>query len=511
VAGNPRIDDLRRRLEKDPGSRLFAQLAEELRKDGDLEEAINVCREGLKRQPAYPSARMTLGRALFDTGDLAAARSEFETVLKGAPDNILASRLLAESLEGLGDLPGAARQYKTTLALAPGDKQVQAHLDTVEKQLRSGGPSPAAPAPPPPAPSVTPPTVILTPPTIIMPAPPPPPPSPASAATVRAPRPPELAADTSPDKFPMPEPEPPPPPPVQRDYAPIPLVAADETFELEAAHESPPTRVGGGAGAAGADWVVGVAMPEPPAPPAGAPEADEPFPMPEETMIGEPEALPAPEAQTGFELEEPYESPVTQWAMPSPPPAPAPPVVEEPAPPAEPATDFAEEFAPPEPSARPIGAPLELPPLHPESPVPPPPAAPPSVIAAPAPIEAPPQEPPPPVEGPPAMAAPAAEPAPPAPDLSSATLAELYFNQGFTDKALDVYRQLVEREPGNESARARIVELEALERHLRAEEARGPQGEPGAPADPAAARRKAIERTIARLEAMLAAVKKEQP
>ena len=86
MAGNPRIDDLRRRLEKDPGSRLFAQLAEELRKDGDLEEAINVCREGLKRQPAYPSARMTLGRALFDTGDLAAARAEFETVLKGAPE-----------------------------------------------------------------------------------------------------------------------------------------------------------------------------------------------------------------------------------------------------------------------------------------------------------------------------------------------------------------------------------------------------------------------------------------
>ena len=74
-----------------------------------------------------------------------------------------------------------------------------------------------------------------------------------------------------------------------------------------------------------------------------------------------------------------------------------------------------------------------------------------------------------------APAAPPAEPVPPAPDLSSATLAELYFNQGFTDKALDVYRQLVEREPGNERARARLAELEALERHLRAEEARGRQ------------------------------------
>jgi uncharacterized protein HemY len=81
VATNPRIDDLRRRLEKEPGSRLFAQLAEELRKDGELEEAIRVSRAGLQKHPSYPSARMTLGRALLDTGDWGSARAEFELVL----------------------------------------------------------------------------------------------------------------------------------------------------------------------------------------------------------------------------------------------------------------------------------------------------------------------------------------------------------------------------------------------------------------------------------------------
>ena len=457
MAGNPRIDDLRKRLEKDPGSRLFAQLAEELRKDGDLEEAINVCREGLKRQPAYPSARMTLGRALFDTGDLAAARGEFETVLKGAADNILASRLLAECLEGLGDLQGAARQYRATLALAPGDKQVQSHLEAVEKRMK------AAPAPPPA--SVTPPTVIMT--------------------------------------------VPPPPAPPQRDYAPIPLVAADETFELEAAHESTPTKVGGGtAGAVGGDWVVGIAtpMPSPEAPPPPAPE---PFPLPEETPAME-ERKPAPPAEEPFELERPYESPATLWAAPAPPAAPPPGDEERPAAP-EQATDFAEEFAPPEPAPRPIGMPLELPPLPPEPA--PPPVAPPAAAVEP---------PPPQAEASPAAVEPAPLPAEPAPvaaepaaaapgtDLSSATLAELYFNQGFTNKALDVYRQLLQREPGNERARARITEIEALDRHLRAEEARGSQPEPGAAVDAGAARRQAIERTIARLEGLLAAVKKEQ-
>src|SRR5438093_513492 len=146
LASNPRIEDLRRRLDREPGSRLFAQLAEELRKDGDLEEAIRVSREGLHKHPAYPSARMTLGRALLDTGDLAAARTEFEIVLKGAPDNILASRFLGECLEGLGDLTGARERFKATLALSPGDKVVTAHLQEVEAKLKKVAPAGAAPA-----------------------------------------------------------------------------------------------------------------------------------------------------------------------------------------------------------------------------------------------------------------------------------------------------------------------------------------------------------------------------
>jgi tetratricopeptide (TPR) repeat protein len=147
---NPRIDELRRKLEREPGSRLFAQLAEELRKDGELQEAIRVARDGLQKHPAYPSARMTLGRALLDKGDLAPARSEFESVLKGAPDNILASRFLGECLEGLGELEAAALRYKSTLMLAPGDRQLQSRLEDVEAKLRrrgAGGGSGSEPRP----------------------------------------------------------------------------------------------------------------------------------------------------------------------------------------------------------------------------------------------------------------------------------------------------------------------------------------------------------------------------
>jgi tetratricopeptide (TPR) repeat protein len=96
VSDNPRIEDLRRRVLKDPASIAFAQLAEEYRRAGDCEEAVRVCEAGLAQHPAYLSARVTLGRALFELGRLDDARTEFLRVLDAAPDNLIAVGKLAE-------------------------------------------------------------------------------------------------------------------------------------------------------------------------------------------------------------------------------------------------------------------------------------------------------------------------------------------------------------------------------------------------------------------------------
>jgi hypothetical protein len=84
--------------------------------------------------------------------------------------------------------------------------------------------------------------------------------------------------------------------------------------------------------------------------------------------------------------------------------------------------------------------------------------------------------------------------------FSSSTLAELYYQQGLVDRAVDVYRQLLEQEPSNERARLRLVELETS----------GGEPTPAAAAvpDERAARRRALERTIAGLETLLAAVQR---
>jgi hypothetical protein len=100
-----RIDELRRRVEADPTSIAFAALAEEYRRLGRYQDAVDVCRRGLERHPAYLSARVTLGRALIELDQLDAGARELEQVLSAAPENLAAIRALAEVHRRRGELP----------------------------------------------------------------------------------------------------------------------------------------------------------------------------------------------------------------------------------------------------------------------------------------------------------------------------------------------------------------------------------------------------------------------
>src|SRR5438045_3709125 len=111
MSENPRIEELRRRVEKDPTSIAFAQLGEEYRRIGDYEEAVKVCRDGLARHPGYLSAQVTLGRALMELEKFDEAQTELEAVRSVAPDNLAAIRALADIHQRRGDVGGAIDLY----------------------------------------------------------------------------------------------------------------------------------------------------------------------------------------------------------------------------------------------------------------------------------------------------------------------------------------------------------------------------------------------------------------
>jgi len=118
MADNPRLDDLKRRVQLDPASIAFAALAEEFRRAGRFEEAVATCKAGLQRHPAYLSARVTLGRSLIETGQFDEAREELEHVLRFAPENLAAIRGLADIHHRRGELPEALEQYRSALDVA---------------------------------------------------------------------------------------------------------------------------------------------------------------------------------------------------------------------------------------------------------------------------------------------------------------------------------------------------------------------------------------------------------
>ncbi len=141
---NPRILELRRRVDADPSSIAFAQLAEEYRRVGNLEEAERVCREGLARHPGYLSARVTLGRTLVERGNLDAAMHELQCVLDSAPDNLPAIRGIADIYQRRGDLEQALQYYHRALPLARHDPELEETVNQINRELGGVKTAPAA-------------------------------------------------------------------------------------------------------------------------------------------------------------------------------------------------------------------------------------------------------------------------------------------------------------------------------------------------------------------------------
>jgi Flp pilus assembly protein TadD len=135
MSDNGRLEDLRRRIENDPASIAFAQLAEECRRLCRHQEAVDICRHGLERHPGYLSARVTLGRALLQLGQLDDAQQELSIVLQGAPQNLAALRALGDVHRRRGELPQAITLYRTALDLAPNDPELERAIGEVSETL----------------------------------------------------------------------------------------------------------------------------------------------------------------------------------------------------------------------------------------------------------------------------------------------------------------------------------------------------------------------------------------
>jgi len=130
--GTKDIEKLKEKFEKDLNSKLFLPLAEEYRKEGMLDEAIEALQTGLDKHKAYTSARVLLGKIYLEKGMLDEARKEFENVIASVPDNLFAHKKLAEIYRDTGEAELAIKAFKAILRLNPMDEESLNSLKDLE-------------------------------------------------------------------------------------------------------------------------------------------------------------------------------------------------------------------------------------------------------------------------------------------------------------------------------------------------------------------------------------------
>jgi len=120
MVSSAEIIDLKRIIDKNPKSLAFAWLADMLRIDKKLDEALLTANKGLEVNSNFLPGRLARGRILLEKGDLAGARADFEAVAEQDSFCSCAQKLFLETSEKLGQ-PVETEVYQKILgALEPG-------------------------------------------------------------------------------------------------------------------------------------------------------------------------------------------------------------------------------------------------------------------------------------------------------------------------------------------------------------------------------------------------------
>lgn len=123
-----RLEFLRHRDAEGPGSRWFLPLGAALRDLGHPEEAADVLRRGLARDPDCLGGWVVLGQCYLAMGEFGVARGLFESTRARDAENALVLEGLAETHALEGDRERAADCYRALLRLKPRDLGAQEAL-----------------------------------------------------------------------------------------------------------------------------------------------------------------------------------------------------------------------------------------------------------------------------------------------------------------------------------------------------------------------------------------------
>ena len=130
-------DDIRTlttRVAEEPGSLAFLELAEALRRRGQLDAAAKVARGGLSRYPGLADAHDLLARILADQGELAGAFDAWADALRLDPLRTGALKGIAFLYFRAGDAPAAIDHLQRASEADPDDVSIAQALARVRRE-----------------------------------------------------------------------------------------------------------------------------------------------------------------------------------------------------------------------------------------------------------------------------------------------------------------------------------------------------------------------------------------
>lgn len=131
------IEKLERLVRENPKGRQFAILADAYRKDGQFQRALDVLGPGLEVHPDYVSARVVLGRVLMAMGDNPKAKEAFTRVVELDPESVIALKALADLAEQQGEGTEALQRASQLLTVDPGNEEAQKQVERLSTSMQA--------------------------------------------------------------------------------------------------------------------------------------------------------------------------------------------------------------------------------------------------------------------------------------------------------------------------------------------------------------------------------------
>ena len=126
------IKNYEEQLSKNPGSYLFAKLAEVYLKVGLIDDALHITRQGVTKYPNFIAGQRALAMACQEKGLLDECRAALEKVTAAQPEDGEAQKMLGRILFCEGNKEAAIRAFSTVLDFYPDDVECRLELDVLE-------------------------------------------------------------------------------------------------------------------------------------------------------------------------------------------------------------------------------------------------------------------------------------------------------------------------------------------------------------------------------------------